>query len=54
MNDTPDCPFGSCDCPKVDRIEQSIERMDATLATLTRLVYILAGAICVELGVIVW
>jgi hypothetical protein len=54
MSNISGCPYQDKDCPKVDDVLDSLDKVATALSTLTRIVYIMCGIFLCELGVALW
>jgi len=48
---SPSCPYGDRNCPKVEDVEHQMEQCRKSLAEMAKLLYIIAGILMVQLGV---
>jgi hypothetical protein len=46
-----DCPFGSDDCPKQEKIEESMKNIRADIDTIKRTLYVMCGILIMLSGV---
>lgn len=48
-----DCPYGASDCPKIEDLEKKVAGMERTMNRILYLLYMVAGVLLVEFGVVV-
>jgi len=48
-----DCPYGAESCPHVKRVEDQVADMRKTLNKILYVMYLVAGIVAVELGIVI-
>ena len=48
-----ECPYGASDCPKTLSLHDDLDNVNATLMKLTRVVYLMAGIISLQIGFLI-
>lgn len=48
-----DCPYGASDCPKTENLERKVVGMEKTMNRILYLLYMVAGVLLVEFGVVI-
>lgn len=51
MTPSKECPYGAKACPKVDKIEERVGRMEKNQSKMMTTLYFIAGVVSVTLGV---
>lgn len=46
-----ECPYGSAACPKVEEVDEKVDRLTHNQIKLMRTVYYIAGIVSISLGI---
>ena len=49
-----ECPYGAENCPKIENIEKSLDKLSVQIQKLSKILYFMLGVIYIELGVNLW
>lgn len=47
-----DCPFGANDCPKVEKLEDRLIRLEKMQHQTQTILYVIVGILAVEFGIV--
>lgn len=53
MEDLNHCPYGENPCPKITEVKEALDKVNTALAVITRLVFVMAGIMVLDVGVLI-
>lgn len=53
MDTKPMCPYGADSCPKLDELDNKVDKLEVMICSMQRTLWVIAGILMCECGIMI-